>query len=674
LCKTNNDTTHIERLQHLAAERDISVAELIDGLLTSPAHNFFTAATGLLCVLTTESHFHAVNPAFCNALAYTPDDLIGQPFTHIIHPDDHRLVYPYLQAANQMDDDIFEIRVRGGDNVYTWLRFAISPPRDGLFYLTGQDISSHKARETSLEADNEQVKIILESISDAFFALDENWCFTYVNQEAETQLFRNRGDLIGNSVWEEFPEAIGSTFYNEYHQAVREKVAVTFTEYYPPLETWFEVNAYPSANGLSVYFRNVTERLKMEQQLQEMVNILEIKVRERTQELVQANIQLQVEATERQAMEETLREEEERFRVLTENTSDMICMHEPDGTYIYASPSTRALVGYEPEEMIGKDPYSFFHPDDVEMIRTRSHKHNLEGNTSHVIYRFRRKDGSYIWFETISRPVLNEDRQVVRLVTASRDVTIRKQLESELVAALQAERRASELRQHLFSMLSHEFRVPLATILSSADLLRLYQERMTNEQQYTHFARIQSQVKYLTMMIDTIIDLSKAQSVGLTFEPMPTDISVHLDRLIEEMRTMAQPKHRIVYEADIYCGSVHVDMHLLRMIITNLISNALKYSPKADHIEVRVTCDRVNNQLSVTVQDFGIGIPEADQQRIYEHFERASNVGDIKGSGLGLQLTKLALDAHHGDIELQSVEGEGSTFTIHVPMRQPHPD
>ena len=113
----------------------------------------------------------------------------------------------------------------------------------------------------------EQPRIILESVTDAFFALDRHWRFTFLNKAAEELLARGRSELLGASVWEKFPEAVGSTFEREYRRAVTEQVTVEFEEFFPPLNRWFDVRAYPSPDGLSVYFRNITEQRQIEQQL-----------------------------------------------------------------------------------------------------------------------------------------------------------------------------------------------------------------------------------------------------------------------------------------------------------------------------------------------------------------------------------------------------------------------
>src|SRR3712207_2920823 len=122
------------------------------------------------------------------------------------------------------------------------------------------DITERKRAEEELRRSSERIMNILESITDAFFALDKQWRFTYLNRQAEVVLQRRRGELLGKNIWEEYPEAVGSTFYEKYHEALASGESVQFEEFYPPRGVWFEVKAYPSEEGLSVYFRDVTER------------------------------------------------------------------------------------------------------------------------------------------------------------------------------------------------------------------------------------------------------------------------------------------------------------------------------------------------------------------------------------------------------------------------------
>ncbi|MCB7129040.1 MAG: response regulator [Candidatus Brocadiales bacterium] len=142
-----------------------------------------------------------------------------------------------------------------------------------LANVLAEAIQRKRAEEELQESSTRTIQI-LESITDAFFTLDHKWRFVYLNSEAERLLLRKREELIGNNVWEEFPEAVGSTFYNEYHRAISEQVTVAFEEFYPPLNTWFEVHAYPSKDGLSVYFRDITERRRTEEECKQSLERL----------------------------------------------------------------------------------------------------------------------------------------------------------------------------------------------------------------------------------------------------------------------------------------------------------------------------------------------------------------------------------------------------------------
>jgi len=159
----------------------------------------------------------------------------------------------------------FAARMRRRDGAVIWVEDnikAVPDATDGVVYYEGSitEITERKLAEEALGESNRRIVNIFESITDAFFALNREWQFTYLNRQAELVLRRSRAELLGKNVWEEFPEAVGLRFYQEYRRAAVEQLAVSFEEYYPPLQTWFEVHAYPSPDGLSVYFRDITER------------------------------------------------------------------------------------------------------------------------------------------------------------------------------------------------------------------------------------------------------------------------------------------------------------------------------------------------------------------------------------------------------------------------------
>ncbi len=257
-----------------------------------------------------------------------------------------------------------------------------------------RDISERIQYEAALRVSDEHSTIVLERITDAFFALDTSFRFTYLNQRAALLLQRSQDELLGKNIWEEFPEAVTLTFYEQYHQAMEQQVTVEFEAYFPPLATWFEVHTYPSDNGLSVYFQDVTRR--------------------------------------RQA-EEALKDSEARYRLLADNASDMISLYTPEGECTYVSPACRSLLGFEPDDLLGHSAYELFHPDDLPAIQLSHQTILAEPIVYTVGYRIRHKAGHYIWFETTSRTVRDPVSDAVEeIIAVSRDISDRKQVEHAL--------------------------------------------------------------------------------------------------------------------------------------------------------------------------------------------------------------------------------------------------
>ena len=224
--------------------------------------------------LDTQSTVLSVNRYGAEQLGFSVEELLGRPILDVFHEDDRESVSRRLDECLRKPPGQtcgWEARKVRKDGSMLWVRETVrsvrNPGGDTVVLVVCEDITERKLAEEALQESNNRIRSILESVTDAFFALDGKWRFTYVNSEAERVLQRTREELLGKNVWEEFPEAVGSTFYREYHKALREQTTVEFEEYYPPLEIWVDVRAYPSEDGLSVYFRDATERRQAAERL-----------------------------------------------------------------------------------------------------------------------------------------------------------------------------------------------------------------------------------------------------------------------------------------------------------------------------------------------------------------------------------------------------------------------
>jgi signal transduction histidine kinase len=246
------------------------------------------------------------------------------------------------------------------------------------------------------------------------------------------------------------------------------------------------------------------------------------------------------------------------------------------------------------------------------------------------------------------------------------EIAERQRLEEELRNALASEKELSELKSNIISVVSHEYRTPLATILSSTELLEHYSHKWPEEKRQRHFQRIQASIHHLTQLIGDVLVLSKAEAGKLEFNPSPFDLVAFCRELAEELQLTTTNRHSISFQSQGYCTDAFLDERLVRQLLTNLLSNAIKYSPSGGNIQFNLVCEK--NAVTFTIQDQGIGIPPKDQAQLFDAFYRSTNVGTISGTGLGLAIVKRCIELHSGQITVESEVGIGTTFTVTLPL------
>jgi len=229
---------------------------------------FFQLSRDMLAIANMDGYFLQTNSAWTETLGYTIQDLMAQPYIELVHPDDQAATIAEAQKLAQgIPTKEFENRYRHQDGSYRWLSWSVAPfVEQNLLYAVARDVTDRKRTEAALRDSEAESRNILASIGDGFIALDENWRFVYVNQDAERLLNYSATQLMGQIFWEVFPGVNGTELEQLHRQVMRDRVADSLTTFYPDHDRWYEVRSYPAAKGITIYFRDVSELMQLEQE------------------------------------------------------------------------------------------------------------------------------------------------------------------------------------------------------------------------------------------------------------------------------------------------------------------------------------------------------------------------------------------------------------------------
>jgi PAS domain S-box-containing protein len=325
------------------------------------------------------------------------------------------------------------------------------------------------------------------------------------------------------------------------------------------------------------------------------------------------------------------------------------------------------MLGYPREVLIGRTS-EYIHSDRAswERFGVEARQALIDTGSYTCEQQLRRASGELFWVEMGGSCVRPNDPDS-GVIWTFLDITGRKNSEAEMREALEQQRALNELRSRFVAMTSHEFRTPLAAILSAEELLRHYGDRLPRAEREETLDGIADGVQRKTRMLDRVLLLGRADAQMLEFKPAPLDLPALCAQLADEAR-LQHPgaASTLACSVDAALGAGLYDEKLLRHVFGNLLSNALKYSPRGGVVRFEVRAEE--GATVFRVSDQGIGIPPDELGHLFESFHRASNVGTIQGTGLGLAIVKNAVQRHGGTIAVESRLGEGTTFTVRLPV------
>ncbi|NEO33088.1 MAG: PAS domain S-box protein [Symploca sp. SIO3C6] len=426
-------------------------------------------------------------------------------------------------------------------------------------------------------------------------------------------------------------------------------------------------NDKEEVTGAVLVFHDVIERHQIQDQLQQTNSSLEGRIAEYTEALARANEQLSSEISQRQQVEEELCHSEENFNLLAENVDSVFWIAESDHQrIIYVSPAYEKIWGSTRELLYASEQFwiDSIHPEDrVRFLATLPQRCREKTECE---YRIVQPEGTIRWIRDCSFPIAREQGEIYRIAGIANDITSSKLTEAEILKTLAIETQLHQRHHRFLSLLSQELRTNLSTILSSQQILERRRSSLSQQKKQEQHQRIQDSVARMTQLLENMLLIGEAEAGQIQLEATPIDLVPFCRNLVDNIENSLSSQHTITFISQDDYSNVQMDERLLEQMLKNLLSNSIKYSPEGGTVILELVC--AESEATFRIQDQGLGIPLQDLPKLFEPFSRASNVGNIKGSGLGLTVVKIIVDLHDGQINIESEIGAGTTVIVCLPI------
>lgn len=337
------------------------------------------------------------------------------------------------------------------------------------------------------------------------------------------------------------------------------------------------------------------------------------------------------------------------FRALIEKSSDVIVLIDKKARILYASPPIVRIFGRPYKEFLGLSSFRFIHPLDIpKIIKSLATLVIKPKEAVSTDLRVKHKNGNWMWLSVTATNLIN-DPKIKGIVVNFHDITTQKELE--------------ERKNEFISIASHELKTPITAIKGYEQILKKYLTKDKIAQNY--LSKMDHQINILTNVINDLLDVSKIQEGKLELQKSYFKIDNLIKDVKEEMQ-LTTDKHKIIVKGKTK-SRILADEYRISQVLTNLISNAIKYSPNGGNIII--IFEEKDNLIIITIKDYGIGIPKKDLSKIFEKFYQTEKKNKQPGLGLGLYICKILIDMHGGKIWVESQKNKGSKFIFTLPKK-----
>ncbi|MCX5971674.1 MAG: PAS domain S-box protein [Coprothermobacterota bacterium] len=599
-----------------------------------------------------------INDALCRITGYTQDELLNKPFAGVLHPDDlPALMEAFLNAAiGTMSGPILEFRAIQKTGQSIW--FSTQPTAiliDGKaigFNAILHNISKRKRVEKSLRESEAKYRLLADNTVDGVWLLDMNLKLIYCSPSSEKQSGFTLQEIMEMSLEQYFtPESLNV-------------VAEAFMKEMPKVE------ADPDYNPILTLDLEFCKKDGTAFWAESKFSIVRDQHGKPISILGQAR-----DITERKQMEEALRESEHRLASIIDFLPDATFAVNLKGEVIAWNLSMEELTGAPKEELIGKGDFAYampFYGKTIPMLIDMIFQdwEKIQKNYDYLIKRedqlvaeafvpaLRDGKGAYLW--GIASPLYDSNGSIVGAIESLRDIGERKQLEEGIRQA----------RTDLLFAVSHDMKTPLMVLNQSQEMLNVLEpgKALDHFQDYRQIWR--RNLQRLERMINNLVDSQRSEEGRFPLLLAPCRLEEMVKRVVEDSQGYAQAKLVEVKLELQPVPEISCEEEAIARVVENLLTNAVKFSPKRGRVEIRLGMD--GNTLRLEVEDRGCGIPKAEQEQLFQPFQRGrlAHQKGIPGTGLGLYVCRRIVEAHGGSISLQSTEGVGTTVTVTLPYKE----